>query len=106
MTAMAIGARMSADEYLALGETWPRTELIEGEVVLSAPKLLHQVVCGELELALRLWVGSHLEHGLVVRPLDVKLDADVIMDDKLLPALLAAPGPAALAVDVRDGLGD
>src|SRR6185295_9194427 len=36
----------------------------------------------------------------------VKLDADVIMDTKLLPALLAAPGPAALAVDVRGGLGD
>lgn len=36
----------------------------------------------------------------------VKLDADVIMDGKLLPALLAAPGPAALAVDCWDGLGD
>jgi choline kinase len=36
----------------------------------------------------------------------VKLDADVIMDDRLLPALLAAPGPAALAVDVRPGLGE
>jgi len=36
----------------------------------------------------------------------VKLDADVIMDTGLLPALLAAPGPAALAVDVRPGLGD
>jgi choline kinase len=36
----------------------------------------------------------------------VKLDADVIMDTQLLPALLAAPGPAALAVDVRPGLGE
>lgn len=36
----------------------------------------------------------------------IKLDADVIMDDRLLPALLAAPGPAALAVDVRAGLGE
>jgi len=36
----------------------------------------------------------------------VKLDADVIMDDRLWPALLAAPGPAALAVDCRPGLGD
>jgi choline kinase len=36
----------------------------------------------------------------------VKLDADVVMDEHLLPALLAAPGPAALAVDVRDGLGE
>jgi choline kinase len=36
----------------------------------------------------------------------VKLDADVVMDDELLPALLAAPGPAALAVDCRGELGD
>jgi len=36
----------------------------------------------------------------------VKLDADVVMDDGLLPALLAAPGPAALAVDCSGALGD
>ena len=36
----------------------------------------------------------------------VKLDADVVMDELLLPALLAAPGPAALAVDCSGPLGD
>lgn len=36
----------------------------------------------------------------------VKLDADVIMDTRLLPALLAAPGPGVLAVDVRPALGE
>jgi choline kinase len=36
----------------------------------------------------------------------VKLDADVIMDTALLPLLLTAPGPAALAVDCRPGLGE
>jgi choline kinase len=35
----------------------------------------------------------------------IKLDGDVLMDGRLLPQLLAAPGPAALAVDVRGGLG-
>ena len=36
----------------------------------------------------------------------VKLDADVVLDNALLPALLAAPGPGVLAVDVRPGLGE
>jgi choline kinase len=36
----------------------------------------------------------------------IKLDGDVLMDDKLLPLLLEANGPAALAVDCREGLGD
>jgi choline kinase len=35
----------------------------------------------------------------------VKLDADVVMDGALLPALLRAPGPAALAVDCSGALG-
>jgi len=36
----------------------------------------------------------------------IKLDGDVLMDGRLLPLLCAAPGPAALAVDVRAGLGE
>ncbi len=35
----------------------------------------------------------------------LKLDGDVLMDSDLLPRLLEAPGPAALAIDVRGGLG-
>lgn len=38
-----VGLRMTAEEYLALGETEERTELIEGLVVMSpSPNLLHQ----------------------------------------------------------------
>jgi len=36
----------------------------------------------------------------------LKLDGDVLMDGGLLPRLLDAPGPAALAIDVRGGLGE
>ncbi len=36
----------------------------------------------------------------------IKLDGDVLMDTKILPKLLAAQGPAALAVDCRDGMGE
>ncbi len=36
----------------------------------------------------------------------VKFDGDVLMDARVLPTLLAAPGPATLAVDCRDGMGE
>src|SRR5262249_7066371 len=36
----------------------------------------------------------------------VKLDADVLLDARILPRLMAAPGPAVLAVDRRRPLGD
>lgn len=36
----------------------------------------------------------------------IKLDGDVLMDEDVLPRLLAAPGPAALAVDCRTGMGE
>jgi choline kinase len=35
----------------------------------------------------------------------VKIDGDVLMDGQILPRVLAAPGPAVLAVDRREGMG-
>lgn len=36
----------------------------------------------------------------------IKLDGDVLMDTEVLPKLLAAKGPATLAVDCRTGMGE
>ncbi len=36
----------------------------------------------------------------------IKFDGDVLLDEKVLPILLAAKGPAALAVDCREGMGE
>jgi choline kinase len=36
----------------------------------------------------------------------LQLDGDVLLDDKLLPRVIAAPGDAVLAVDCRDDLDD
>ncbi len=35
----------------------------------------------------------------------IKFDADVVLDRSILPKLVAAPGPAVLALDCRDDLG-
>jgi choline kinase len=36
----------------------------------------------------------------------LQIDGDLLFDDKVIPRLLAAPGPGCLAVDVRDELDD
>ena len=74
MNAMQVAQRMTADEYLALGEGYPRTQLIEGEVVLNQPELLHQLVLIDLMGALRDWMRAAPGRGLLSLPLDVKLD--------------------------------
>jgi Uma2 family endonuclease len=74
MNAVHMAQRMTADDYLALGEGYPRTQLIEGEVVLNQPELLHQVVLVDLIVALRAWADAAPGRGLLTLPLDVKLD--------------------------------
>ncbi len=36
----------------------------------------------------------------------IKIDGDVLMDSEILPNVMAAPGPAVLAVDKRQGMGE
>lgn len=55
-----VGLTMTADEYLALGETPERTELIHGLVVMSpSPVPLHRKVFAEVITQIRLHCGSH-----------------------------------------------
>ena len=92
MTAMSVAAVMTADEYLALGEGHPRTQLVEGEVILNAPQLPHQLVCTDLEVALAIWSRAAPDRGLAIRPLDVRLnDRNVYNPDILWYAEDRAP---------------
>jgi Uma2 family endonuclease len=110
MHAMSVAAQMTADEYLALGEGHPRTQLIEGEVVLNAPKLPHQRVGADLEFALQSWTRAEAGRGLTIWPLDVRLnDRNVYNPDILWYAEARAPRGAAeppypmpnIAIEVR-----
>ena len=74
MNAVAIGALMTADEFLALGEEHRRTQLIEGEVVLYEPQPRHQHVCTDLLVALVNWSRAGPGRGFAILPLDVRLD--------------------------------
>jgi Uma2 family endonuclease len=111
MSSMQVAQRMTADEYLAWEQPeWPRTWLVDGEVVVHQPTLKHQVLHGRLFAALHNWVHGDDGRGLVVSPLDVRLDERNVYAPDLLwyraervPAIAAqAPYPIPdLAVEVR-----
>ncbi len=75
MNAMQVAQRMTADEYIALEQPeWPRTQLVDGEIVVNQPALKHQILHGRLFRALDGWIQASDGRGLVVSPLDVRLD--------------------------------
>lgn len=86
MGAMPATQRMTADEYLALPYSEERRwiQLIEGELVVDVPLLLHQVVKNELLYALSSWIRAGAGRGMVTLPLDVKLDERNVFNPDLL----------------------
>jgi Uma2 family endonuclease len=74
--AMPATQRMTAEEFLALPYSKERRyrELIEGELVVDAPRLLHQWVAGELIYVLMHWCRSGAGRGTVWHGLGVQLD--------------------------------
>jgi Uma2 family endonuclease len=113
MKSVAVAERMTAEQYLALEPSEsdpPRSELIDGEIVVTAPRPLHQIVGGELYLALADWSRAQPGRGRVMWPLDIQLDErNVFEPDILWYAEGRAPRRAAeppsplpdLAVEVR-----
>jgi Uma2 family endonuclease len=87
MTAVTVAQRMTAEEYLALGgppEGRPRTELIDGEVVVNDPRPLHQIVALDLISALWAWTKARAGRGTVLLPLDVQLDERNVFNPDIL----------------------
>jgi Uma2 family endonuclease len=72
------GLRMTADEYLALGETTERYELIDGVVSMSpSPTFRHQQVITEIASQIRNYVSLH-PIGAVAVEIDVRLADDLV----------------------------
>jgi Uma2 family endonuclease len=65
---------LTADEFLALDAWLPHVELIDGEVVVDSPTLLHQHVLQELLLRLMLWVKAEHGRGQCGIEVDTKLN--------------------------------
>jgi Uma2 family endonuclease len=101
---------MDADTFLARPESIsPREELIDGRLVVSEPRPLHQLVTVELLVALRRWIDAAPGRGVVVLPIDLRIsDLTVLVPDLLWyadPGRIAdAPAqlqPPDLVVEVR-----
>jgi Uma2 family endonuclease len=113
MSTVAVAERMTAEQYLALGEPLEgrtRTQLIGGEVVVNEPTPLHGFVQRDLLAALIAWTRAAAGRGAVMLPLDVVLDEhNVYAPDVLWYAEGRAPDRHAeppspmpdLAIEVR-----
>jgi len=76
MTGIPVAQRMTAEEYLArpFEEGQRGQELVEGEIVVSEATGRHNIVQGNLFIALGNWTTDGTGRGQVFIPLDVKLD--------------------------------
>ena len=88
MTTMPATAarRMTADEFLAIPfDEGPRTQLIDGEVVVTEARWRHQAVATRLLVALAAWTGADPRRGAVSLPIDVRVtERDVYAPDLLV----------------------
>ncbi len=73
MRSMQVTDRITADEYLAY-EGERRTWLVDGEIVVNQPRLMHQLLHGKLFRALDDWSRAGEDRGLLTIPIDVTLD--------------------------------
>jgi len=75
MTAMRTAELMTAEEFLALpsepGSRW--RSLVEGEIVMDAPRWPHNVLQSELLVAMQSWARRAPDRGRAGLPLDVQL---------------------------------
>lgn len=66
--------RITADEYYDLTVEGDRKQLVEGEIVVNEPKLIHAQLQGRLYRALMEWVEAKPGRGQAFLPTDVRLD--------------------------------
>ena len=72
-------SRLTADEYFALPpaaipHAGQRTQLIDGDIVVTEVDLRHQRITGEIAVLLRNWLLKNPGHGEAGIPVDVHLD--------------------------------
>jgi Uma2 family endonuclease len=72
--ATEVRKRITVEEFRERDDLPRFTQLIDGEIVLNAPKVPHQLACGRLFIALSGWATAQADRGAAWIPLDVELD--------------------------------
>lgn len=80
----ATATRMTAEQYYARTTVGDRTQLVDGELVVNEPKLLHGLLQTRLSFALQAWIGAGEGRGLVFMPTDVRMDEHNVYGPDLL----------------------
>ncbi len=79
-----IATRLTADEYYAITVEGDRKQLVDGEIVVNEPKLIHAELQARLLIALRLWIEAGEGRGFASLPSDVRMDAYNVYGPDLL----------------------
>ncbi len=108
---MSATMTLTADDFLALGESEERMELIEGEIVhMNSPRFRHQDLIGRMLLQLMLWCEAAAGRGYAGIEFDHRVDdRNVFVPDVWWLREERVPhdesphmlGPPDLAIEVR-----
>lgn len=80
----ATATKLTADEYYALTVEGDRKQLVEGEIVVNEPKLIHAALQHRLLFALETWIRGADGCGMASPPTDVRLDERNVYGPDLL----------------------
>lgn len=66
--------RMTVEEFRAITVEGDRKQLVDGEIIVNEPKLIHGVLQARIAIALGNWIEAGDGRGIVCMPTDVELD--------------------------------
>lgn len=76
--------RMTAEQYYAVTTAGDRKQLVDGEIVVNEPKLIHAALQGRVHFALQAWINAGEDRGFVSLPTDVRMDEHNVYGPDLL----------------------
>ena len=80
----ATATKLTAEQYYEITEIGDRKQLVEGEIVVNEPKLIHALLQARLSFALMSWVQAGESRGQVFSPTDVRMDEHNVYGPDLL----------------------